>query len=209
MAPEEISPGDVDCVLFDLGGVLVDFQGVETLARWTGDSSETIWDRWLSSEAVRAYERGACDTGTFVREVVHEFELDLAPAEFAEAFQGAITGVLPGAIDLLRELKGRTLLGCLSNTNDLHWRQMCGWGLDRHLDRFFLSFEIGAVKPDAAIFDHVAHDLAIPRHRILFFDDNQLNVDGARDAGFRAQRANGPNDCQRALGAFLKKPVPG
>ena len=58
-------------------------------------------------------------------------------------------------------------------------------------DVAFLSHEIGLVKPDAEIFEHVVEELACRAAEILFFDDNALNVDAARSVGLDAHKVEG------------------
>jgi HAD superfamily hydrolase (TIGR01509 family) len=63
----------------------------------------------------------------------------------------------------------------------------------------FLSFELGLVKPDRAIFETVAGRLPAEPHRVLFLDDNVVNVEGATDFGFRARHVRGIDEARRAL----------
>ena len=51
-----------EILLFDLGGVLVDFAGFEGLSRLHPQLSDpaAIRDRWIASEAVRSFELGQC-----------------------------------------------------------------------------------------------------------------------------------------------------
>ena len=51
--------------------------------------------------------------------------------------------------------------------------------------------QTGFLKPDRQAFTYVAEKLACPPERILFLDDNQPNVDGARSTGLAAYRAHG------------------
>jgi len=44
-------------------------------------------------------------------------------------------------------------------------------------------------------------DLGCPAEQILFLDDNQINVDGARAAGLLAERAVGVTQAQAILEA--------
>ena len=83
-------------------------------------------------------------------------------------------------------------VGCLSNTNALHWdHHFARWPLLDGFDYRFLSFELGLLKPDRELFDRVAELLPYPAERILFLDDNTLNVDGATAAGFTAVHVRG------------------
>ena len=48
-----------DVVLFDLGGVLVDFGGVQAMKELSGiTDDDELWHRWLTCRWVREFERG-------------------------------------------------------------------------------------------------------------------------------------------------------
>jgi putative hydrolase of the HAD superfamily len=184
---------DLDVVLFDLGGVLFDFGGVDAMKALSGiDDDEEIWRRWLSCRWVRTFERGDCSADDFAAGVVDDWHLSITPAEFLIEFRSWLGGPLEGAEALVRETRRMTRVGCLSNTNAVHWRDHGDrWGMMRAFDIRFLSFEMGCVKPDREAFDHVATVLEVPRDRILFLDDNAINVDAAVAAGLHAVRAVG------------------
>ena len=55
------------------------------------------------------------------------------------------------------------------------------------------------VKPDVEIFTHIVEDLACQPSDVLYFDDNQLNVDAALECGLDAALARHPGDCRAAL----------
>ena len=192
----------IRCVLFDLGGVLVRFHGVERLAEWLGDAeaAEEHWRTWLESGSLRALETGRLTPERFATSFLAEFPLDLTPAQVLREMRGFVTGVFEGATELLDELRPHYLVACLSNTNGLHAPWMLGeLGLGRRLDRAFLSFETGLLKPDPEAFEHVRRELELPPAEILFFDDAPPNVEAARAAGFQAERARGLEDCRREL----------
>ncbi|MGZ4712123.1 MAG: HAD-IA family hydrolase [Acidimicrobiia bacterium] len=197
------APG-YDIVLFDLGGVLVDFGGVEPMKALSGvTSDEEIWRRWLACEPVRIYERGECSDVEFAAGVVADWDLPISPAEFLESFRGWIGGPLPGAQQLITETRAVVTVGCLSNTNALHndahfqqWSEVAG------LEHQLFSYELGAVKPDREIFDRAVDLLGVAPDRIVFLDDNQINVDGALASGLVARRARGVAEARAALVAL-------
>ena len=193
---------EIRCILFDLGGVLVRFHGVERLAEWLGDSevAEEHWRSWLGSGSLRAFETGRLSPEQFATGFLAEFPLDLTPAQILREMRGFVTGAFDGAVELLDELRPSYQVACLSNTNGLHAPWMLGeLGLGRRLDRVFLSFETGLLKPDRDAFEHVCRELELEPAEILFFDDAPPNVEAARAAGFQAERARGPADCRREL----------
>ena len=190
-----------DFVLFDLGGVLVDFGGVGPMKELAGiESDDELWRRWLTCRWVRDFERGHCSTEHFAAGVVADWELQIEPDEFLAAFASWPGGPLPGADVLLANVRDVMPAGCLSNTNALHWeRQFSRWPILDAFDHRFLSFELGCVKPDRDLFERVAELVGAPRDRVLFLDDNLLNVDGATAAGFNAMHTRGVDEARAAL----------
>jgi FMN phosphatase YigB (HAD superfamily) len=190
-----------DIILFDLGGVLVDFGGVQAMKDLSGlTDDDELWHRWLTCRWVREFERGGCSPEDFAAGVVADWELAISGPEYLESFAGWLGGPLPGAVELVTETKAVVTVGCLSNTNALHWdRSFSQWEVIDALEHRFLSYELGAVKPDREIFDRVADRLDAPRERILFLDDNLVNVEGAREAGFVSSRAQGVAEARAVL----------
>jgi len=191
----------IDVVLFDLGGVLIDFGGVGPMKQLAGiDSDDELWRRWLGCRWVRSFERGHCSELEFAAGVVSDWELDIPPSDFLEAFRSWPGGPLPGADELVARVQRHVPAGCLSNTNALHWEDhFARWEILDAFDFRFLSFELGNVKPDRELFDRVAASLPAPRERVLFLDDNAINVEGAVDAGFAAARVRGVDEARETL----------
>lgn len=55
------------------------------------------------------------------------------------------------------------------------------------MDRCYFSCAIGLAKPSTDFFEHIAADLGSEPGELLFVDDSQANVDGARAAGLHAE----------------------
>lgn len=192
----------IRCILFDLGGVVTRFRGVERVAKWAGDAAvgERHWRRWLRSEAVRAFELGRLSPEQFAVAFVEELGLSFGPEELLGELDGFISGPLEGATELLDELRPLYLVACLSNTNRRHWPRIRDEKrLGERFHRTFLSFETGLLKPDLEAFEGVCHELELAPAEILFFDDARLNVEAARAYGLEACRVHGPADCRREL----------
>jgi HAD superfamily hydrolase (TIGR01509 family) len=194
----------IDLVLFDLGGVLIDPGGVEAMRLLSGmNSDEELWQRWLTCRWVRELERGTCSPSVFASGLVDDWGLDITADAFLSQFARWPHPLLEGAAELVSATRAARPVGCLSNTNPLHWEANCGqWPLLHEFDYQFLSFELGMVKPDAEIFEAVADRLPVPRQRVLFLDDNTMNVNGAEQAGFLALRTQGVDEARRALLEF-------
>ena len=191
-----------EVVVFDLGGVLAEFGGVERMRTLAGlDDDEELWRRWLSCEWVRRFERGTCSPEDFASGVVADWGLTLTGDAFLSEFREWLVGPLPGAEELVSQTRAAGLpVAVLSNTNNVHWEAGASrWPLVSMFDRAFLSFELGLVKPDREIFERVVTDLEVEPARVLFLDDNRINVDAARAAGLRAERVVGVSEARQAL----------
>lgn len=191
----------IEIVLFDLGGVLIELSSVQSMGRFFGELPEDeVWGRWLACPWVRRFERGHCSAHDFAHGMVDSWSMSTSPEVFLDAFLHWPRGLMPGARELARATRSRLPIGCLSNTNVLHaGRHASEEAVYDLFDHRFLSHEIGLVKPDREIFDHVLAELGLPAANVLFLDDNQINVDGARAAGLRAERTRGLADVRAAL----------
>ena len=191
----------IEIVLFDLGGVLIDIGGVPPMKKLARiDSDDEMWRRWLTCRWVRSFERGECSPDEFASGVVDDWALDVAPAFFLDVFRSWPGAPLPGAHELVTRVRTSVPVGCLSNTNALHTDDhFAKHPIFDEFDYRFLSFELGHVKPDRALFDRVAELLPVPPARVAFLDDNAINVEGATDAGFVARHVRGVDEARAAL----------
>jgi len=194
----------IEAIVFDLGGVLVELTGIATMLSWSNLAldEQTLWQRWLHSPAVRDFETGKIEPQVFAGHIVKEMQLCVTAKEFLESFAGWPSGLFSGVPALLSSLRQNFTLACLSNTNTLHWpRLMDEMKLGEYLDHMFASHLLGKIKPDADIFAHLIDDLALPPERILFFDDNIINVDSAVAHGIQAIHVRGFADVDSYLKA--------
>ena len=125
--------------------------------------------------------------------------MSVEPDAFLDVFRSWPIGPLAGADALVHRVRETVPVGCLSNTNALHWDDhFTEWPIFDAFDFRFLSFELGIVKPDRELFDRVA-PASRAAHRVLFLDDNVINVDGATAAGFVASVVRGVEEATEAL----------
>ena len=62
-----------------------------------------------------------------------------------------------------------------------------------NFDYLFLSYEIKCIKPSNDIYLQVIDALDCEADNIIFFDDNQKNVNGAKQLGINAYQVTGEN----------------
>lgn len=202
---------DVRFLLFDLGGVLVTWKGIEGLrdlsqGRMSLEESRLFW---LNSRWVREIGRGGCSVEEFLHGVTAELDFPLSSEDLMKAFLEWDQGPMPGARELLTELRKKYPLGCLSNNEEVHWNLLKEkYQAEQWFDRCYLSHEIGMIKPDPEIYLHVLDDLGLKPATILFFDDNPECVEGARRAGMQSRLAKGVSDLRSILAELELWPLP-
>jgi glucose-1-phosphatase len=191
---------EVEFVLFDLGGVLVelgDLSDLRAMTRYEGDpvSWQQILEPWLCR-----FETGQCSASEFATGVVTDWGVDITPERCLEVFREWAIGPYPGTAALLSEVQQVVEIGCLSNTNTMHWQdQSTRWPELTTFDHRFLSFELGLRKPDREVFQAVTDRLPYDRGRILFLDDLGANADAARAFGFRSIQVRGLGEVEVVL----------
>ena len=117
-----------------------------------------------------------------------------------DEFRAWPKGLFDGAAALVSAIRARVKVGCLSNSNALHWDdQATRWGLGEMFDVTFLSHELGRLKPDRDVFEYVAAALGASAERIVFLDDVAMNVAAAQSLGFTAIQVRGVDEARSAL----------
>lgn len=191
-------------LIFDLGGVIIELRGAPILSEWTesNQSAEQLWEKWLTSEAPRAFESGKMDEEAFATKIVEELSLSVSSVEFLEYFSSLPIGPFKGSLEMLHSLRPRYTTALFSNSNAAHWARKTAMQVPPAFDHHFASHLMGKVKPDLAAYEHVISELGVPASNMLFFDDNEINVQAARHVGMNAQRVVGYDQLLIAFADF-------
>ncbi len=89
----------------------------------------------------------------------------------------------------LRELRGRGMrTAIVSNCDHFTRPAVDALGLEDEVDTVLLSFEVGAMKPDAPIYEEALRRLAVDADQAIFVEDQADYCDGAEALGIRALR---------------------
>jgi putative hydrolase of the HAD superfamily len=200
--PIKLAKYSIKVMLFDLGGVLVHWDGIKKLAALSGGSITEEQSRrfFLESEWVKLFETGLCTPDEFARGVVTELKLTVSADELLQEFISWDRGFYPGAAELLNALKPQFILACLSNNNVLHWKSLCeNYGIRRKFHRLYVSHETGLLKPSSAAFEYVLCDMDYCPGEYLFFDDNRECIEKAHSLGINAFQVSGIEEVRNKL----------
>ena len=172
-------------LLLDLGGVLADL-GDPVTAMGLDMTHEVFWRTWVNSPSVRAFETGELRAQDFFDQVARELGLQDG-ASFAQRFHAWQLQPFAGIDTFVEGMAERFELALLSNTNELHWRQVASLTpVFSTFAQLFLSYETGRFKPEAAAFRQVIDYFGVAPGEIVFIDDTARNVEAARELGIDA-----------------------
>jgi HAD superfamily hydrolase (TIGR01509 family) len=179
---------EIDTVLFDADGVIqrptIDWRG--TLAGFVpaGAADEFVLDLMVSEQPSIA---GKGDFREAVGEVLARWSATASVDEVLQLWHRFEAD--PVVIGWIQELRAAGV-GCHLATNQQSYRRAI-MSDERHygdwFDRSFYSCDLGLAKPDPAYFKAILSTVDRPPATTLFIDDNQSNIDGAREAGLHAE----------------------
>ena len=155
---------------------------------------------WLSSPAVREFETGRIAPDKFATQVIREMSLSVGDEEFLKTFANWITGLYPGALDLVLSVPPEFTRATLANTSALHWPLLMNQlGLERAFHHHFPSHLTVRSSRDQEAFQHVIATFGCRVESVFFLDDNRLNIEAAKSAGMQAAHVRGPVEARDAL----------
>ena len=180
----------ISCVLFDLGGVMINWN-----------------DSWLTQEISKEFELpeervakewrknlpdisiGKVDERKFWRTIGEELESEKL-ANYKESLLDRMfrkrVSLNESVISLSKQLAQNMPIGILSNTEIVTFSVIEDLISLDHFKHKFLSYEIGHIKPDVEIYNHVIDNIPFPKEEVFFIDDLKPNVESARNAGIDA-----------------------
>lgn len=186
----------IDAVVFDFGGVIVDLDFDKAVAAFesigVADASSRL-DRYRQTGIFFDLEAGRVSKEEFCRRLGEECGREITERDALKGWLGYFTETDTRRLRLLDRLRERCRVFMLSNTNPfvLDWADSAAFSADGrpvsdYFDALYLSYRIGELKPDRAIFDFMTADAALVPSRTLFVDDSTDNVAAARALGFHA-----------------------
>lgn len=176
---------------FDMGNVLLSFDydvGARNMANICGASAEACRDAAFGSEMLQDFETGRMTLDEFHRHFSQQTGTQSGKETLLQARCDMFSLIAPTA-RIVTQLKGvRQRVGLLSNTSADHiaWCRERFGVLRELIDEYVISCEVGAMKPDAKIYEIAIERAGVPADRIFFVDDRQENVEGAIAAGMDA-----------------------
>lgn len=174
-------------IVFDLGGVVVDWNPERLMQEYTGDPEMPVvlFKKGFFREFWPDYDRGTVDQAGMVKEMSRFSGRCYAECwDFVEFIKHSLRDI-PRTQRLIKELSGRGYrLFCLSNMS----LEFYDYLKDREVFRYFegriISAQEKVIKPEKEIYQILTDRFQAYPDDTLFIDDLQENIDAARQLGF-------------------------
>ena len=180
--------------LFDVGNVLMypfDFEEFYNTLNIEEDFDEF---KEFFIRTCNLAESGKMSDYDFFDGIIKRYNLNISIDELRQIYLNSDGDFNPEALELLRKIKSKGykiyILSDLKETDFSDFKEHVSEDL---YDKFYKSYEIGYTKPSREIYEYVINDLGINPSNIIFFDDKEKNVNGAREVGIDARLVNSFN----------------
>ena len=191
-------------VVFDIGGVLLDWDPRYLYRKLISDPAEMEW--FLANVCTpqwhEQHDRGlstAESCAALAQEWPRYAGLIMAWAERGEEM---VAGPLPDGVKLLRQVIGSGL-ACYALTNmeaETYPKRVARYDFLRCFTGTVVSGFEGIAKPDREIYERLLRRFGLDAAMTLFIDDSPVNVSAAADAGMAAMVYRGPEPVLSRLG---------
>ncbi len=178
--------------MFDYGAVLCELPTTEQLDEFSSVARlprEQFWKLYLATRA--PFDRGSLDAPGYWRYFGERAEREYSAQEIQRLSELDVSvwrRMNPSMLALVGEVRKAGLQTALLSNMPADLMQIIRRE-ERWLDLFdqlFFSCEIGAVKPEREIYEHVVTSLGVEPQASLLIDDNPDNIAAAKAFGMRA-----------------------
>lgn len=180
----------IRAVVFDIGGVLEITPDLGIAACWeprlgwpAGELQRRLGDVWAGSRV------GALTEDRVHQAVTERLGLDKPQfmAFMADVWREYLGSADTELIEYARGLRPRFRTGIVSNSMvGAREREQAAYGFEDLVDEIVYSHEVGLAKPDPRIYALACARLGVIPPEMVFVDDVEQNVTGAREAGLCA-----------------------
>ena len=175
-------------ILFDWGNVILNFSYDLTFKKWaelTPYDYNYFRTHFKFDNQMVEYEKGNISSQEYFKHVKQMLDISWSFETFEIGWNSIYIEINDKIISLLKRLKKNYKLYLLTNTNELHsncWKKKYSDILES-FEGIFCSHELHSHKPEPKIYEDVLKEIDIDPKYVLFVDDNEENILGAKRVG--------------------------
>lgn len=197
----------IKCVLFDIGGVLVDWH----MSWITSEISKRFKiNEDLIANAFSKYlhelDSGKIEEKTFWNKIATDVD-SMSLKENSESLWNTYfrknARINHDVINLATKIQENSYtMGIISNIEKITHKVVVDWNVLDNFEHKFMSYQIGISKPDPRIYEYVIEKLSFDPNQIIFIDDKKSNVDAAKRSGINVIQFTDSSGLKNLLSAF-------
>ena len=193
---------DHPLVMFDMGGVVVDVESdrlVHQVAQLIGQSFEDTHAAVYDKALLHPFEIGRISAREYFEGLKKRLKLPWAYERFVTAWND-IFRENTDVTRILQRLSNRHRLVALTNTNELHLTHLrANIPSLSVIQDWVASCEVGACKPDPAIYVEALRRSGMLPRQAVYVDDRPEMVEGGRSLGITAVRFENSKQLEQDL----------
>lgn len=195
-----VSPAHIKYIAFDLGGVLaeVDWAPLKALH----EEEHLIEHAFFIQNNHREFSTGKLSEENYFKGVASALSLNVSQVRQA---WGNVVKSYRSSASILKHMSRPFVMW--SNIDPLHFQVLkIELSIPKTVvEKSTLSFVEGTLKPDPQFFLRGIEKIGLKAEEILFFDDQQKNIDAARNVGIQAIHLPHFHQLEDKLAPFLDK----
>ena len=191
---------DVEAIIFDLGGVLLNIDYAAT-TRYLSQLAHpgAIYSQHQQTSLFDHFERGEISPAAFRSGLREALSIEVSDQRLDDAWNAMLLDFPPSRLALLQDVAQHWPIFLLSNTNQIHKEAFdktiaavaAPHAFDDLFEKAYYSHLMGARKPEAKAFAMVCSENRLNPAKTLFIDDTIGHVQGARQFGLQAYHLQG------------------
>jgi len=190
-------------IIFDLGGVLIDWNPRYLYKKIFASEEEMEWfltnvctPQWnTQQDAGRPFAEGIALVKAKYPKYAAQIE------DYFRRWDEMLGGEIKGSVAVLRELKakGYRVYALTNWSAETFPLARAKYGFLNELDGIVMSGEEKLVKPDPSIYARLLEKFNLHAANCIFIDDNAANISKAADLGFETLLFTGPEKLREKL----------
>ena len=189
----------VEAIVSDVGGVILRDDFKSFFAQFEakiGVSAEAFYALTVGSEEWKLYNKDFLTEEELWRKLAPKLGVEDEVARELRQWRRMLVPI-PETIKILKKVRGRYPLYCLSNVDKATTRYLQErYHLYDLFDGSVLSWEAGMRKPEMGIYELVIQRFNLTPERTLYIDDKEPNLIPARQAGLQTIPFRSPEDLE-------------
>ncbi len=187
---------NIRTLIFDLGGVLIRLdvqQTVEAFKTLGIIMPEEEQKRTDFFALMHDFEKGLIGAGEFRTGLRRYSRNHFSDEALDKAWHRMLAEYSRDTLDFINTVKNNYTVCLLSNTNEIHvpyftmkMKDQTGYDIHHLFHKVYYSHVLHMRKPEPEIFRHVMDDNRTTERETLLIDDNEENIDAAREMGMHA-----------------------